>query len=42
MGDMERFSYGYDNSEVFAQLGEPVFESGGVVVYKVTPSSVKG
>ena len=38
LGDMERFSYGYDNSEVFAQLGEPVFQSGTLVVYKVTPS----
>ena len=37
MGDMERFHFGYDNSYVFSQLGERVFEYDTLTVYKVTP-----
>ena len=37
MGDMERTKFGYDNSWVFQQLGEKVFEYDSVSVYKVTP-----
>ncbi len=36
MGDMERAKFGYDNSWVFQQLGEKVFEYDSVSVYKVT------
>jgi len=39
MGDMERFHYGYDNSAVFQQLGERVFDYNGLTVYKVTPKA---
>lgn len=34
-GPIEAADYGYDNRDVFAQLGQLVFESGDVSVYKV-------
>ena len=32
--------YNLDNSGCFEQLGEPVFRSGNLTVYKVTPVQV--
>ncbi len=40
IGDLERYRYGYDNSEVFAELGNVVFQYEDLRVYKVTPSPV--
>ena len=42
IGDMERFKYGYDNSWLFAQLGESVFSYDTLTVYKVTPNKTNG
>ena len=38
VGDLERHKYGYDNSPVFAQLGNVIFQYEDLMVYKVTPS----
>ena len=40
IGDMERFKYGYDNSYIFALLGDSVFSYDTLTVYKVTPNTV--
>ena len=40
MGEMERLKFGYDNSNVFSQIGEEVFHFEGLRVYKVNPLSV--
>ena len=37
IGDMELFRYKFDNSEVFAELGEQVFTYGNLRIYKVAP-----
>ena len=39
MGDIERYQFGYDNTETFKQLGEKVFAYDTLSVYKVTPRS---
>ncbi len=39
MGDIERYQFGYDNTETFKQLGERVFAYDTLSVYKVTPRS---
>lgn len=39
IGDMERFHYGWDNSYVFGSLGDVVYQSDDLYVYKVTPSA---
>lgn len=40
IGDLERFRYGHDNSAVFAELGNVVFNYEDLTVYKVTPVQV--
>ena len=40
IGNLEMYSYWADNNNTFAQLGEVVFQSGDLTVYKVTPYSV--
>ena len=40
IGDLERHRYGYDNSAVFAELGNVVFQYEDLTVYKVTPVPV--
>ena len=40
IGDLERNRYGYDNSEVFSEVGSVVFQYEDLRVYKVTPSKV--
>ena len=37
IGNLEMYSYWADNNNTFAQLGEVVFQSGDLTVYKVTP-----
>ena len=37
MGSLERYKFGYDNSATFSELGNVVFRSGDLQVYKVTP-----
>ena len=37
MGDMERLKFAYDNSGVFLEIGEAVFNYEGLTVYKVKP-----
>ena len=37
IGDLERYRYGYDNSEVFSLIGDVVFQYEDLRVYKVTP-----
>ena len=39
MGDIERYQFGVDNTEVFKQLGERVFAYDTLSVYKVTPAN---
>ena len=40
LGELEFTKYNLDNSGCFEQLGEPVFRSGNLTVYKVTPVQV--
>ena len=40
IGDLERHRYGYDNSAVFAELGNVVFQYEDLTVYKVIPVTV--
>ena len=40
IGDIERYKYGYDNSEVFSMIGSVVFQYEDLRVYKVTPIPV--
>ena len=40
IGNLEMYSYWADNNNTFAQLGEVVFSSGNLNVYKVTPQAV--
>ena len=40
IGNLEMYSYYADNNNTFAQLGEVVFSSGNLNVYKVTPATV--
>ena len=40
LGELEFTKYNLDNSGCFEQLGEPVFQSGNLRVYKVEPISV--
>ena len=37
IGDLERYRYGCDNSEVFSLIGDVVFQYEDLRVYKVTP-----
>ena len=39
IGSIEMYSYWADNNNTFAQLGEVVFSSGSLNIYKVTPNS---
>ena len=39
IGNIEMYSYWADNNNTFAQLGEVVFSSGSLNIYKVTPNS---
>ena len=39
VGDLERHKYGYDNSNVFAKLGNVIFQYEDLMVYKVTPAA---
>ena len=39
MGGIERFKYGYDNSYMFYQLGEIVYQYDDLTVFKVNPAA---
>lgn len=40
IGNLEKYSYYADNNNTFAQIGELVFSSGDLNIYKVTPHTV--
>ncbi|MBR5358148.1 MAG: hypothetical protein IK128_02940 [Clostridiales bacterium] len=40
IGNLEKYSYYADNNATFAQIGELVFSSGDLNVYKVTPRTI--
>jgi uncharacterized membrane protein len=40
IGNLEKYSYYADNNNTFAQIGELVFSSGDLNIYKVTPHMV--
>ena len=42
IGDMERLKFAYDNSAVFLEIGEPVFNYEDLTVYKVNPIPLGG
>ena len=39
IGEMERYKFGYDNSQTFSELGTEVFRYEDLVVFKVTPNA---